>query len=57
MKYRGKEYKWFEVMFIDGKPEQVHLYKKTPFEYGNLDGKVTTYWENEKLTEKPEFTV
>lgn len=53
MKYRNKEYKWFEIMFEDGKPVQVHLYKKSPFKYGNHDGKVTTYWDNKVLTDKP----
>ena len=57
MKYRGTKYKWFEVMFENGVPVQVHLYKKSPYEYGNTDGKVTTYWDNEKLTEKPTFNM
>ena len=53
MKYRGQEYKWFEIMFENNEPIQVHLYKKSPFEYGNREGKVTTYWDNELLTETP----
>lgn len=55
MKYRGKAYKWYEIMFADGKPEQVHLYENSPYEFGNTKGKVTTYWDNEVLTEKPTF--
>ena len=57
MKYRGTEYKWYEIMFENNKPVQLHLYKKSPYEFGNTEGKVTTYWENEALTEKPNITI
>lgn len=53
MKYRSKEYKWFEIMFEDGKPIQVHLYKNSPYDWGSNRDKVTTFWDNELLTEKP----
>jgi hypothetical protein len=53
MKYRGKEYKWYEIIFEDNKPQLVKLYKKSPYEYGNHEERVTTYWDNEKLTDKP----
>jgi hypothetical protein len=54
MKYHGKEYKWFSVMFEDGKPDGVTLYPSSPYGYNwGKEGKVTTYWENENLTEKP----
>lgn len=55
MKYCGKEYKWLKILFEDGKPIGVELYRNCPWEYGHEDGKVTTYWDNEKLTDKPIF--
>jgi len=55
MKYRGKQYPWYYIHFENDVPNVVKLFKKNPFEYGNLDGAVTTYWENEELTEKPDF--
>ena len=51
MKYRGKEYKFFSIIFKDNKPETVILYEGTP--YGRSTREVTTYWDNEKLTDKP----
>jgi len=51
MKYRNKEYKEFSVIFKDNKPETVILYKGSP--YGSHKDEVTTYWDNEKLTDKP----
>jgi hypothetical protein len=53
MKYRGKEYKWFKIMFEDGKPDGVELYENCPWEYRAKDGSILTYWDNELLTEKP----
>ena len=53
MKYRGIEYKWFKILFIEGKPDGVELFKNCPWEFRPDDGKVITYWENELLTDKP----
>ena len=53
MKYRNKEYKWFSIIFQDNKPETVILYNNSP--YGINKKGVTTYWDNEKLTDKPEI--
>lgn len=56
MKYNGKEYEWFEIMFENGKPEGVKLYKNCPWKHFRVeDGMVFTYWDNEKLTEKPKI--
>ena len=53
MKYRGRKYKYFEIIFVDNKPETVKLYKTSPYQYGYSQGSVTTYWDNERLTDKP----
>lgn len=53
MNYRNKEYKFFEIIFVNNKPDKVKLYLKSPYEYGFDKGMVTTYWDNEKLTDKP----
>ncbi len=53
MKYRGKEYKFFEIIFENNKPQTVRLYESSPYEYGYAKSSVTTYWDNEKLTDKP----
>lgn len=53
MKYLGKEYKWFSITFENGKPDGVILFKNNPYGYRGYDGSITTYWDNEKLTEKP----
>ena len=55
MKYRNKKYKWFVIIFEDDQPEGVILYSKDPYNHGNEQGKITTYWDNEQLTEKPLF--
>jgi hypothetical protein len=53
MKYRGRKYKYYEIIFVDDKPETVKLYKTSPYQYGYSQGSVTTYWDNERLTDKP----
>ena len=53
MKYNGKNYKWFKILFTDGKPDGVELYPNCPWHYRGEFGKITTYWENESLTDKP----
>lgn len=53
MKYNNKEYKWFSISFEDIKPGIVILYKNDPYSAGFTHEAVTTFWENEKLTEKP----
>lgn len=54
MKYRNREYKWFQIIFENNKPLTVVLYKKNPFEAFNYsEESVTTYWDNELLTDKP----
>lgn len=53
MKYQGKEYKWFKILFTEGKLDGIELYTNCPWEYRGENGKITTYWDNEKLTDKP----
>ena len=53
MKYREKEYKFFEIIFEDNKPQTVKLYISSPYEYGYEKGSISTYWDNDKLTDKP----
>lgn len=56
MKYQNKKYKWCSVLLVDGIPDGVELYKNQPWTWlsgDNLEGKITTFWENEKLTDKP----
>lgn len=53
MKYRNKKYKWFKVLFVDDKPDGVELFKNCPWQYRGEEGKITTYWENKNLTDKP----
>lgn len=53
MKYRNKEFKWYKILFVDGKPEGVELFSNCPWKYRGEYNKITTYWDNEKLTDKP----
>jgi len=55
MKYKGKEYRWFQIMFEDGKPEGVVLFTSSPYEYNPQRGSITTFWDNEQLTDKPQI--
>jgi hypothetical protein len=53
MKYRGKKYRFFEIIFEDNKPHTTKLYVKSPYLYGYEKGSVITYFDNPELTDKP----
>ena len=53
MKYRGKKYKWYTILFVDNEVAQVELYNKAPWEYMGKEGMSTVTWDSEKLTDKP----
>lgn len=55
MKYRGKEYKNYQIMFLDGKPGGVTLLpeQQSQWHYIQEKGSIFTYWDNPDLTDKP----
>jgi hypothetical protein len=56
MKYRNKEYQYWEILFEYGKPTIVKLFGSYPCTYiRDKSHDVETYWDNPKLTDKPNY--